>query len=139
MSGKIILYGSPTCAAVAPVRGILERAGAAFEYVDILRDEDGRQRVLEINKGYASVPTLVFADGSSLTEPSPEQLKRKLRRLGYGGRAPTWLEVVQENLIMVLISAGMLVFGIVDGGNWVFLALGGVIFVATLLNGKLRG
>jgi mycoredoxin len=139
MSDKIVLYGSPTCAAVAPVRGILERAGAAFEYVDILRDENGRQRVLEINNGYASVPTLVFADGSSLTEPSPEQLKRKLRRLGYVGRAPTWLEVVQENLVMVLISTGMLVFGVVDGGNWVFLALGGVILVATLLNGKLRG
>jgi mycoredoxin len=139
MSDKIVLYGSPTCAAVAPVRGILERAGAAFEYVDILRDENGRQRVLEINNGYASVPTVVFADGSSLTEPSPEQLKRKLRRLGYVGRTPTWLEVVQENLVMVLISTGMLVFGVVDGGNWVFLALGGVILVATLLNGKLRG
>ena len=139
MSDKIILYGSPTCAAVAPVRGILERAGAAFEYVDILRDEDGRQRVLDINNGYASVPTLVFADGSHLTEPSPEQLKRKLRRLGYDGRPPTWLEVIQENLLMVLMSAGMLVFGIIDGGNWVFLALGGVILVATLLNGKLRG
>ena len=139
MGDKIILYGSPTCAAVAPVRGILERAGAAFEYVDILRDENGRQRVLEINDGYASVPTLVFADGSHLTEPSREQLKRKLRRLGYDGRAPTWLEVVQENLVMVLISTGMLVFGVVDGGNWVFLALGGVILVATLLNGKLRG
>jgi hypothetical protein len=111
----------------------------AFEYVDILRDEDGRQRVLEINNGYASVPTVVFADGSTLTEPSPEQLKQKLRRLGYDGRAPTWLEVAQENLLMVLMSVGMIVFGIVDGGNWVFLVLGGVILVATLLNGKLRG
>jgi hypothetical protein len=110
-----------------------------FEYVDILRDEDGRQRVLEINNGYTSVPTVVFADGSTLTEPSPEQLKRKLRRLGYDGRAPTWTEVAQENLLIVLMSIGMIIFGIVDGGNWVFLVLGGVILVATLLNGKLRG
>ena len=139
MNDKVILYGSPTCAGVPPVRGVLERAGVAFEYVDILRDEDGRQRLLEINSGYASVPTLVFADGSTLTEPSPEQLKRQLRRLGYDGRSPTWLEVIRENLLVVLISLGMLIFGIVDGGNWVFLALGGVIFVATLLNGKLRG
>ncbi len=139
MGDKIILYGSPTCAAVAPVRGILERAGAAFEYVDILRDEDGRQRVLDINNGYASVPTLVFTDGSTLTEPSLTELKQKLGQLGYDGRVPTWLEVAQENLLMVLLSFGMIIFGIVDGGNWVFLALGSVILVATLLNGKLRG
>jgi mycoredoxin len=139
MSDKVILYGSPTCAAVPLARGVLERAGVAFEYIDILQDENGRQRVLEINNGYASVPTVVFADGSTLTEPSPEQLKQKLRRLGYDGRSPTWLEVAKENLLMVLMSAGMIIFGIVDGGNWVFLVLGGVILVATLLNGKLRG
>ena len=140
MSGKVILYGSPTCAMVAPVRGVLERAGVAFEYVDILQDEDGRQRVLAINKGYASVPTIVFGDESTLTEPSLSELKRKLRKLGYDdGRSPTLSEVIQENWMMVLMSVMMLVFGIMDGGNWVFLVLGGLILVGIMVNGKMRG
>lgn len=139
MSEKVLLYGSPTCTAVPPVRGLLQRAGVAFKYVDIFRDQDGRQRVLEINDGYASVPTLVFADGTTLTEPSLAELKRKLNQLGYRSRAPNWLEVIQENLLVVLMSVAMIAFGILDGGNWVFLALGGVLLVATLLNGKLRG
>lgn len=139
MSEEVLLYGSPTCTAVPPVRGLLQRAGVAFKYVDIFRDQDGRQRVLEINDGYASVPTLVFADGTTLTEPSLAELKRKLNQLGYRSRAPTWLEVIQENLLVVLMSVAMIAFGILDGGNWVFLALGGVLLVATLLNGKLRG
>jgi hypothetical protein len=33
MSDKVILYGSPTCAAVPLARGVLERAGVAFEYM----------------------------------------------------------------------------------------------------------
>ena len=139
MSEKIVLYGSPTCVMVPPVRGVLERARAEFEYVDISRDENGRLHVREINNGYESVPTLVFADGSTLTEPSLTQLKVKLADLGYDGRPPTWLEVAQENLLMVLMSAAMLVFGIVDGGNWVFLLIGGVMLVGVLVKGKLQG
>lgn len=139
MSEKVKLYGTPTCAMVAPVRGVLERAQMPFEYVNILQDEEARQRVLEINDGYASVPTIVFADGSTLTEPSLAILKRKLRQLGYSGRAPTWLEVIQENLLMVLMSLGMILFGIIDGGNWVFLALGTLLLLGTVINGRIKG
>jgi mycoredoxin len=140
MSEKVILYGSPTCAMVPPVRGVLERAGVAFAYVDILQDEDGRQRVLAINNGNASVPTIVFTDDSTLTEPSLSELKRKLGKLGYAdGRSPTWLEAIQENLFLVLISVGMIIFSLVDGGNGVFLAVGGLILVGTVVSGKRRG
>ena len=69
MTEKIVLYGSLTCAMAPPVRNILDRAGAAYDYIDITVDRAARQRVIEINRGYASVPTLVFADGSTLTEP----------------------------------------------------------------------
>ena len=140
MSDKIILYGSPTCFMVAPVRGLLERAEVPFEYVDIMRDETARQRVLEINSGNASVPTLVFGDGTTLTEPSLSELKQKLGQLGYdNGRSPTLLEVIQENWLILVMALAMLVFGVVDGGNWVFLLLGGLLVVGTVVNGKLRG
>ncbi|MCK5054767.1 MAG: hypothetical protein KAR65_10825 [Anaerolineales bacterium] len=54
----------------------------AYEYVDIRKDNAGRMRVKEINAGNESVPTLVFADGSTLTEPSRELLFTHLESLG---------------------------------------------------------
>lgn len=83
MSRKIILYGHPVCAMVYPVRGMLTRSGVEFEYVDIHQDAEGRARVREINRGYESVPTLVFPDGGTLTEPSSGEINAKLQSLGY--------------------------------------------------------
>jgi hypothetical protein len=55
-----------------------------YDYVDIRKDNIGRLRVKEINAGYESVPTLVFADGSTLTEPSREMLRGRLESLNSG-------------------------------------------------------
>jgi len=51
--------------------------------VDIHQNEAGRLRVQEINAGNESVPTLVFEDGSTLTEPSTKALLDHLEALGY--------------------------------------------------------
>jgi hypothetical protein len=44
---------------------------------------EARERVKTINHGYESVPTLIFPDGSTLTEPSAGELRRKLQGMGY--------------------------------------------------------
>lgn len=80
---KLIVYGAPRCPGVPPVKAMLERVGVDYEYVNILRDPEARERVREINQGYESVPTLLFADGSTLTEPSAGELQKKLKALGY--------------------------------------------------------
>lgn len=41
-------------------------------------DLEARNQVMTINNGYASVPTLVFPDGTTLTEPSFRQLRARL-------------------------------------------------------------
>ena len=56
---------------------MLRRSKARYAYIDIRRDAQARDRVREINNGYESVPTLVFPDGSTLTEPPAGQLRRK--------------------------------------------------------------
>ena len=53
-----------------------------YDYVDIREDEAGRLRVKEINDGNESVPTLVFGDGSTLTEPSSAVLFSHLESMG---------------------------------------------------------
>ena len=64
------------------MRFALDKTGIRYEYINIRQDEAGRARVREINSGCESVPTLVFPDGSTLTEPSIHALKRKLELLG---------------------------------------------------------
>lgn len=83
MAEKIVVYGHPGCPGVPPVRGMLNSAHIEFEYINIHQDEAAAAKVREINKGNESVPTLVFPDGSTLTEPSGLALQRKLASMGY--------------------------------------------------------
>jgi mycoredoxin len=79
----IIVYGHSFCAAVPSIRKILRAAQAPYRYVDITLSPEGQKHVKQINNGNLSVPTLVFPDGSSLTEPDPLQIKNKLEANGY--------------------------------------------------------
>jgi len=83
MKPTILLYGHTYCPQVHTVRAALDEGGVTYEYIDIRKDEDGRQRVKDINDGNESVPTLVFPDGSTLTEPSQEILAEHLKSHGY--------------------------------------------------------
>lgn len=80
---KIVVYGTPTCPMVPPVRNMLNSAGVEYDYIDITFDASARAQVMEINGGNASVPTLIFLDGTTLTEPSGAQLRKKLTDLGF--------------------------------------------------------
>jgi mycoredoxin len=74
----ITLYTSSGCAHAWAVERFMEDNEIAVELVNIDRDQEARQLVMAINNGYASVPTLVFPDGSTLTEPSFQALRAKL-------------------------------------------------------------
>lgn len=91
LSTPITLYGTPTCPELPPVRGLLGQAKIPYNYIDITRDPTAAARVRAINDGNESVPTLVFPDGTSLTEPSTGQIKQKLERLGYRVGLLAWL------------------------------------------------
>jgi glutaredoxin len=49
-----------------------------YQWIDIDQDKAGEQFVLKTNRGMRSVPTLVFADGSILVEPSNLKVAQKL-------------------------------------------------------------
>lgn len=74
----ITLYTSNWCAHSMSVEGFLEKNEITVNMINIDGDQEARQRLIEINGGYASVPTLIFPDGSKLTEPSFGQLRQKL-------------------------------------------------------------
>ena len=120
---KVIMYGTPTCPMVPPVRGMLNRAQVAFEYVNIAEDAEGKGKVMAINDGNASVPTLVFPDGSTLTEPSTAVLRQKLQSLGYKVPQPNLWQSLRDNPFFSIMGTAMLLFGLYDG-NWAFVLFG---------------
>jgi mycoredoxin len=50
-----------------------------FTEVDIEQQPEAADVVERVNSGNRTVPTLVFPDGTSLTNPSLAQIKQKLR------------------------------------------------------------
>lgn len=83
MTEKLKMYGHPACPQVHPMRGMLNQTKVDYDYINIHQDDIARELVRTINNGYESVPTFVFPDGSTLTEPSPRQMQHKLEALGY--------------------------------------------------------
>lgn len=79
MSVKVSkVYGTSWCGDTRRVRTFLEAHNIAYEWVDIDKDPEAAKYVQEVNNGYRSVPTLLFDDGTTLTEPSTSDLMKKL-------------------------------------------------------------
>ena len=56
----------------------LDRAGIAFDDIDVDEDDDAAALVQTLNNGNRTVPTVVFADGSCMTNPPLAQVQAKL-------------------------------------------------------------
>ena len=82
-NNQIIVYGHQFCGMVPTVKRILKAANAPHKYLDITLHAEASRHVAAINNGNYSVPTLVFPDKSTLTEPTPAILLNKLESLGY--------------------------------------------------------
>ena len=76
--GPLIIYGSAHCGDCHRSKRFLDRHDVPYEWVEIDNDPASIALVERINRGYQSVPTMVFPDGSTLTEPSNRQLADKL-------------------------------------------------------------
>lgn len=75
---KILFYGTLWCGSSRSSRNYLDLHHIAYQWVDIDEDPDGEAYVIKVNKGFRSVPTLVFPDGDVLVEPNREALAKKL-------------------------------------------------------------
>jgi len=75
------MYTTPWCGYCRRLKSQLQRAGINFAEVDIEQDPTSATKVAKINHGNQTVPTLLFADGSALTNPSVTQVSDKLAAL----------------------------------------------------------
>lgn len=72
------MYTTSWCGFCARLKSGLQREGITYDEVDIERVDGAAEIVMDANGGNRTVPTLVFADGSALTNPSVAQVKEKL-------------------------------------------------------------
>ncbi len=71
-------YGASWCPDCKRAKRFLSDQRIAFEWHDIETDLDGLRVVQERNGGNNVIPTIVFPDGSHLSEPTNEELADKL-------------------------------------------------------------
>jgi mycoredoxin len=74
----VTMYTTTWCGFCARLKSQLQREGIVYAEVDIERDESAAQLVMNVNGGNQTVPTLVFADGTALTNPSVAEVKAQL-------------------------------------------------------------
>ncbi|TIC84183.1 mycoredoxin [Nocardioides sp. GY 10127] len=81
MTAGFTMYTTPWCGYCHRLKSQLDREGIAYDVVDIEQVPEAADLVEKHNGGNQTVPTLVFADGSAVTNPSLAQVKEKLAAL----------------------------------------------------------
>lgn len=80
-NAEIVMYTTDWCPACWRAKQVMSSMRVRYQEVDIGQDERASQTVMELNRGFRSVPTIVFPDGSVMTEPPVQALVEKLQ--GY--------------------------------------------------------
>jgi mycoredoxin len=78
----LTMYSTSWCGYCYRLKSQLEREGIGYEVVDIDKDPAAADYVMTVNDGNRTVPTVRFADGSTLTNPSISQVKERLAAFG---------------------------------------------------------
>ncbi|MCH1866503.1 mycoredoxin [Nocardioides sp. CFH 31398] len=81
MAGSFTMYSTPWCGYCHRLKSQLAREGIEFEMVDIEQQPEAVSIVEEANGGNQTVPTLLYSDGTTQTNPSLAQVKEKLASL----------------------------------------------------------
>ena len=77
-SGSITMFTTNWCGYCSRLKSQLDKAGVGYTEVNV-EDVDGTSElVMSLNGGNRTVPTVLFPDGSSATNPSLAQVQAKL-------------------------------------------------------------
>ncbi|MEE2038634.1 mycoredoxin [Nocardiopsis sp. CT-R113] len=78
---QFTMYTTPWCGYCKRLKSQLSREGITGGEVNIEENPEAVELVMKVNGGNQTVPTLVFSDGSAMTNPSLAQVKKKLAEL----------------------------------------------------------
>ncbi|MGY4643252.1 mycoredoxin [Cellulomonas sp. URHB0016] len=77
-AGTVTMYSTTWCGYCHRLRTQLDSAGIGYTVIDIEDHPDAAGLVESLNGGNQTVPTVVFPDGSALTNPSLVQVRERL-------------------------------------------------------------
>jgi len=77
-AGSVVMFTTSWCGYCKNLKSQLERAGVAYTEVNIEEVDGTAEIVASVNGGNQTVPTLVFPDGSTATNPSLADVQSRL-------------------------------------------------------------
>jgi len=77
---KIIIYGAMWCPDTLRAITYFNQHNINFDFKDIDNNPENTKFVEDTNNGMRIIPTIIFPDGTILTEPSNSELERITQR-----------------------------------------------------------
>lgn len=77
-SGRITMFTTSWCGYCVRLKSQLNRAGIGFDEVNIEDEPDAADFVMTANQGSQTVPTVLFPDGTTATNPSIIEVQKRL-------------------------------------------------------------
>ncbi len=78
MSAQLTVYSTQWCGYCHRLMRQMDRERIGYSVVDIEHDPAAAEFVMSVNGGNQTVPTVVFPDGTALTNPSLAEVKSRL-------------------------------------------------------------
>jgi mycoredoxin len=78
---QVTMYSTVWCGYCQRLKAQLAREGVTIAEVDIEHDQAAADFVESVNGGNQTVPTVVFADGTAMTNPPLREVLAKLETL----------------------------------------------------------
>ena len=72
------IYSTPWCGYCHRLMKQLDREGVSYQVVDIEAEPAAADYVMSVNGGMQTVPTVVFPDGTALTNPSLAEVLERI-------------------------------------------------------------
>ena len=76
--GTVTMFSTTWCGYCRVLKQALDREGIGYSEVNIEHEPGAAEFVMQVNGGNQTVPTVLFPDGSALTNPSLGQVKAAL-------------------------------------------------------------
>ncbi len=74
----LTMYTTDWCGHCVRLKDRLERAGIGYDEINIEHQPEAAELVMQVNGGDRTVPTVVFPDGTALTNPTLREIEAKL-------------------------------------------------------------
>jgi mycoredoxin len=77
----LTVYTATWCGPCKRLKSQLTREGIGYQEIDVEQDPRAAEFVISVNGGNRVIPTVVFADGTTATNPSVIEVKARLSAL----------------------------------------------------------